>query len=106
MSTDSQITANLPSVLQEAIRAHQAGLLDKALPLYNQFLQQEQDHPTALQLAGLLHSQRGEYETAIKLMSQRGSAKAECRLRRSPPTTYANASDGRAARLRCSASRR
>ncbi len=71
MSNKSPVAAaQLPALLQEAISAHQAGLLDKALPLYQQFLKDESEHPTALQLAGLLHSQRAEYEPAIELMSR------------------------------------
>lgn len=60
----------LPPLLQEAVAAHQAGDLDKAAPIYREFLAQNPEHPTALQLFGLLHSQRGEYETAIELMQQ------------------------------------
>ncbi|NKB37335.1 MAG: tetratricopeptide repeat protein [Gammaproteobacteria bacterium] len=71
MSNKSPSTpAQLPALLQKAINAHQAGLPDKAMPLYQQFLEQESEHPTALQLTGLLHSQLGEYEPAIELMSR------------------------------------
>lgn len=50
--------------------SHQAGQLERALPLYHRFLEQNPEHPTALQLLGLLHSQRGEYDTAIALMRE------------------------------------
>ncbi len=40
------------------------------MPLYAEFLQQNPKHPTALQLSGLLHSQRGEYGRAIELMRE------------------------------------
>ena len=58
----------LPQLLQQAVEAHQQGQLDIAAPLYRRFLAENISHPTALQLLGLLHSQRGEYETAIQLM--------------------------------------
>ena len=60
----------LPPLLQQAVEAHQQGHLDTAAPLYRRFLADNISHPTALQLLGLLHSQRGEYETAIQLMSE------------------------------------
>lgn len=60
----------LPALLQQAVDAHQDGRLDIAAPLYRRFLAQNTSHPLALQLLGLLHSQRGEYETAIELMRE------------------------------------
>jgi len=60
----------LPQLLQQAVDAHQQGQLDIAAPLYRRFLAENISHPTALQLLGLLHSQRGEYETAIQLMQE------------------------------------
>lgn len=60
----------LPQLLQQAVTAHQAGDLDSAAPLYRRFLAQHPDHPTALQLLGLLHSQRGEYGPAIEYMQE------------------------------------
>ncbi len=57
-------------MLQQAIADHEAGNLDAAEPLYYRFLAQHPDHPTALQLVGLLHSQRGEYQTAIEFMRE------------------------------------
>ena len=62
--------SRLPPLLQQAVADHQAGNLDAAEPLYYRFLAQHPDHPTALQLVGLLHSQRGEYETAIEFMRE------------------------------------
>lgn len=62
--------AELPALLQQAVAAHQAGNLDTAKPLYAQFLVQNPAHPTALQLLGLLHSQRCEYAKAIELMRE------------------------------------
>lgn len=60
----------LPPVLREAVAAHEAGLLDAAEPLYRRFLSENRDHPAALQLFGLLHSQRRQYDAAITLMRE------------------------------------
>jgi len=60
----------LPELLRQAVKAHQAGHLDAAFPLYQNYVDQNPAHPMALQLLGLLHSQRGEYEAAIPLMQQ------------------------------------
>lgn len=60
----------LPALLQQAIAAHQAGQLDAARPLYSEFLASHPDHPTALQLCGLLHSECGEFDAAIELMQK------------------------------------
>lgn len=62
--------AQLPPLLREAVSAHEAGRLDEAMPLYRQFIESDPRHPTALQLLGVLHSQRGEYEPAISLMRE------------------------------------
>ena len=63
-------SAPFPPLLQEAVNAHQAGKLELAQPLYRRFLADNAKHPTALQLLGLLHSQRGEYSLAIELMRE------------------------------------
>ncbi len=63
-------TAQLPQPLRQAVAAHQAGQLDVAYPLYRRFVDQNPEHPTALQLLGLLHSQRGEYQSAIAMMRE------------------------------------
>jgi tetratricopeptide (TPR) repeat protein len=66
----SREAAGLPPLLQSAISAHEAGQLELARPLYSDFLEKEPQHPTALQLFGLLHSQSGDYEAAIRLMQE------------------------------------
>jgi len=63
-------SAKLAPLLRQAVAAHQAGQLDKAYSLYRRFGEENPDNPTALQLLGLLHSQRGEYESAIALMRE------------------------------------
>ncbi|HEX2138498.1 MAG TPA: tetratricopeptide repeat protein [Woeseiaceae bacterium] len=58
----------LPPLLREAVALHEAGKLDEALPAYQRFIDQDPSNPTGLQLFGLLHSQRGEYQAAIEYM--------------------------------------
>lgn len=62
--------ANLPPRLQQAVAAHESGDLAGAFPLYRRFVDENPGHPTALQLLGLLHSQRHEYDQAIALMRE------------------------------------
>ena len=62
--------SGLPPLLQQAVADHEAGNLDAAAPRYRRFLAQHPDHPTALQLLGLLHSQCGEYDAAIDFMRE------------------------------------
>src|SRR5690606_23793030 len=70
MAPDSTANAHgeLVPLLREAVSLHQAGRLDEALPAYHRFLDENPDNPAALQLLGLLHSQRGEYAAAIEYM--------------------------------------
>ena len=60
----------LPGLLREAYDAHQAGELDRAFNIYRRFLADNPGNPTALQLLGVLHSQRGDYPAAITLMRE------------------------------------
>lgn len=62
--------SELPSPLKEAVVAHEAGRLDQAYPLYRRFLEATPDHPLALHMFGLLHSQRKDYPTAVALMQE------------------------------------
>ena len=62
--------ATLPTLLKEAVAAHERGRLDDAYPLYREFIEATPGHPMALQMFGLLHSQRGDYPTAIALMQE------------------------------------
>lgn len=75
MSTDraterSSSHSQLPEPLRSAVLAHEDGQLETAYPLYRQFVADNPKHPTALQLFGLLLSQRGQYEPAIALMRE------------------------------------
>jgi uncharacterized protein (TIGR02466 family) len=69
-SSQNSRATRLPQLLQQAVAAHQDGDLDSAAPLYRRFLAANPAHPTALQLLGLLHSQRGEYADAIGYMQE------------------------------------
>ncbi|MEX2495285.1 MAG: tetratricopeptide repeat protein, partial [Woeseia sp.] len=60
----------LPPPLRQAVALHRSGDLAGALACYGRFVEQNPQHPTALQLLGLLHSQRGEYEQAISYMRE------------------------------------
>lgn len=60
----------LPRLLQQAFDAHQAGELDRASNLYRRFLESNPGNPTALQLLGVLHSQRSDFPAAIRLMKE------------------------------------
>jgi len=62
--------ATLPTLLKEAVSAHERGRLDDAYPLYREFIETNPGHPMALHLFGLLHSQRRDYPTAIALMQE------------------------------------
>lgn len=62
--------SRLPLQLQQAVAAHQAGDLKAAYPLYREYVAAHPDHPTALQLFGLLLSRLGQYDTAIALMRE------------------------------------
>lgn len=62
--------SQLVEPLRSAVIAHESGDLQKAYPLYRQFVADNPQHPTALQLFGLLLSQLGQYEPAIKLMRE------------------------------------
>jgi len=63
-------STDLPNVLQQAFADHQAGRFDKAIASYRCFLEDNPGNPTALQLLGVLHSQRGDYRTAILLLQE------------------------------------
>ena len=62
--------SQLPEPLRSAVLAHESGDLQEAYPHYRQFMADNPEHPTGLQLFGLLLSQLGQFEPAIKLMRQ------------------------------------
>ena len=67
-ASNANARAGAAPALQEALTLHQQGRLDDALARYRQFLDANPSNPTALQLLGVLHSQRGEYGAAIEYM--------------------------------------
>lgn len=62
--------AGLPAPLRAAVAAHRAGRREQARSGYQSFLAEHPSHPTALQLAGLLHAELGEIEPAIRCMQE------------------------------------
>lgn len=67
---DADRYSQLPDSLRNAVVAHEQGDHQRAYALYKQFVKDHPEHPTALQLFGLLLSQRGAYQPAIKLMEE------------------------------------
>ncbi|MEJ2604036.1 MAG: tetratricopeptide repeat protein [Gammaproteobacteria bacterium] len=60
----------MPEPLRSAVTHHEAGRLKEAYPLYRQFVAANPEHPTALQLFGLLLSRLRQYAPAIELMRE------------------------------------
>jgi Flp pilus assembly protein TadD len=58
----------LARALQEALRLHKAGRLDKARPLYEQVLKLAPDEPHALHGLGVLYNDAGEPARAVELL--------------------------------------
>jgi len=54
--------------LQKALSLHQAGQFDEACAIYKTLLQENPNHPDALNLAGLLEFENGNYERAIEFI--------------------------------------
>ena len=55
-------------ILQNAWRLHQAGNLNEAARLYQDVLRTNPRNFNALQLLGIVHFQRGEFEDAERFM--------------------------------------
>src|SRR5262249_55329727 len=62
--------AVLQTHLDAAIRAHQAGKLDEAERGYGKILERAPNHPDALNLMGVIQSERNRGEMAIDLISR------------------------------------
>jgi predicted O-linked N-acetylglucosamine transferase (SPINDLY family) len=61
------------SVREEILHAcslHQAGQIQQAEDIYNAILEQYPDQPDALHLLGVIYHQKGDYNNAIRLISQ------------------------------------
>jgi tetratricopeptide (TPR) repeat protein len=57
-------------LLDSAIAHHSAGRLDEAEPIYRRMLEADPNDPRALHLLGVLSSQRGDREQAVRLISR------------------------------------
>jgi len=68
---------NLQSTLQLAFGHHQAGRLDAAAQGYQEILNREPEHPDALNLLGVLCSQRKDYAQALSWLLKAIAAKPE-----------------------------
>jgi len=62
------INADLHSVLQAGLRAHQAGQLADAKAAYEQVLAAQPNHADASHLLGIIAHQGGDHETAVTLI--------------------------------------
>ena len=61
---------SLQGNLNQAVGFHQAGDLDHAEDIYRRVLQDEPENPNALNLLGVLYSQRERYDESIKLLKK------------------------------------
>jgi tetratricopeptide (TPR) repeat protein len=61
---------NVQQQLDSAIAHHSAGRLDQAEPIYRQMLADNPNEPRALHLLGVLLSQRGDKEQAVRLITR------------------------------------
>ena len=59
---------SLQSNLSQAVDYHQAGDLDHAEDIYRQVLKDEPENPNALNLLGVLCSQREQFDESIDLL--------------------------------------
>jgi len=69
--------------LDDALRLHQRGELERAEAIYRNVLRQQPDHPDALHLLGVLRHQRGASEEALGHIERSLAAKPK-----SPDATY------------------
>ena len=60
----------IQNLLQSAFAEHQAGKLQPALDKYLQIINNNQNHPDALHLAGLIYYQTGQQDKAIDLIAK------------------------------------
>jgi Flp pilus assembly protein TadD len=60
----------MQQLLDRAIAHHGAGRLDEAEPIYRQMLAADANEPRALHLLGVLLSQRGDKEQAVRLITR------------------------------------
>ncbi len=63
---ENNVSATLDATLEEAKTAHEAGDLRAADRLYRRILRKAPDYAPALNLYGILASQRGDARNAVK----------------------------------------
>jgi tetratricopeptide (TPR) repeat protein len=59
---------NIEALITEALRLHEQGNIQAAVDRYNQVLQKEPEHPTALHFIGLAQYQAGQPSAALEAM--------------------------------------
>src|SRR5258707_1444208 len=69
MPTQSSPTRSSSEWLQLGLSHHQTNRLAEAEACYREILQQEPQHPDALHLLGVIAQQKGDYKTAIRLIT-------------------------------------
>ncbi len=73
----SSTPAALPSLLQDALRLHQAGRLDDAEARYREILAREPGHADALHYSGLLAYQQQRFDAAVDLIGRSLAVQAD-----------------------------
>jgi protein O-GlcNAc transferase len=63
-------TVTIEQAMTLALQHHQAGRLDQAEAIYRQILIRQSDNPDALNLLGVLSSQKGEHREAVELINR------------------------------------
>ncbi len=66
----SRKLSDLAAIFRNAVERHSAGDLDAAETGYRKILQSSPDHVDALHMLGMAAYQRGQYDSAIKLINQ------------------------------------
>ena len=67
---EQQQTLTIQQAIDLAVQHHTAGRLPEAENIYQQILQSEPDHPTALHLLGVIAHQVGKNDTAVDLIAR------------------------------------
>ena len=75
--SEQQQTLTIQQAIDLAVQHHNAGRLPEAENIYQQILQSEPNHPTALHLLGVIAHQVGKHETAVDLITKALAIKPE-----------------------------
>ncbi len=68
--SEQQQTLTIQQAIDLAVQHHNAGRLPEAENIYQQILQSEPNHPTALHLLGAIAHQVGKNDTAVDLIAR------------------------------------